>query len=112
MNNLYRIFVLLIITIGFLVSCSEEQKEEKVSSVDSTGIIKTEKTKNIDSVKENQTDTISINEKKQQKEVKIYKYICPLGCKKGKSDIKGNCPECGMELIENPDYQIKNSKKQ
>jgi len=24
--------------------------------------------------------------------------------KKGKSDIKGTCPECGMELIENPDY--------
>ena len=77
-----------------------------------TEIIKSDKTQNIDSLKENQTNTISINEKKQQKEVKIYKSICPLGCKKGKSDIKGNCPECGMELIENPDYQIKNSKKQ
>jgi len=106
MNNLYRIFVLLLITVLFSTACSSEQSEEKISATDTTEKIKVDTvvTGNINSKKIN-NDTIVKSEKK--KDVKIYKYICPLGCKNGKSEIKGNCPDCGMELIENPDYITK-----
>ena len=35
------------------------------------------------------------------------KYICPMHCKGSGSDKPGTCPVCGMEYIENPDYQGK-----
>jgi len=107
MKNLYRIFALLFITVIFSFSCSEEQKEKKITAADSTENIISDKTQKIDSLKTVQTDTLKKFEKKQKKDLSTDKYICPLGCKKGKSDIKGTCPECGMELIENPDYITK-----
>ncbi len=33
------------------------------------------------------------------------KYICPMHCKGSGSDTPGVCPVCGMEYVENPDYQ-------
>ncbi|MCF6241692.1 MAG: hypothetical protein L3J74_10145 [Bacteroidales bacterium] len=35
------------------------------------------------------------------------KYICPNHDKGSGSDEPGDCPVCGMELIENPNYQGK-----
>ena len=32
-------------------------------------------------------------------------FICPNHCKDSGSDEFGTCPVCGMEYIENPDYQ-------
>ena len=104
MKNLYRIFALLFITVIVNFSCSEEQKEKKITADDTTKNIISDKIQEIDSLKIVQTDTPEKSVKNQKKNLKIYKYICPLGCKKGKSDIEGTCPECGMELIENPDY--------
>ncbi len=33
------------------------------------------------------------------------KYICANHCKDSGSDEPGVCPVCGMDYIENPDYQ-------
>ncbi|RLD48297.1 MAG: hypothetical protein DRI94_12750 [Bacteroidetes bacterium] len=104
MKNIYRIFTLMFITVIVFFSCSEEQKEKKITADDTTENIISDKIQKIDSLKIVQTDTLKKSQKKQKKDLSINKYICPLGCKKGKSDIKGTCPECGMELIENPDY--------
>lgn len=35
------------------------------------------------------------------------RYICPMHCKGSGSDKPGTCPVCGMEYVENPDYQKK-----
>jgi hypothetical protein len=37
------------------------------------------------------------------------KYICPNHCKGSGSDKPGECenPDCGMELMENPNFQEK-----
>ncbi|NJO88032.1 MAG: hypothetical protein HC831_02995 [Chloroflexia bacterium] len=37
------------------------------------------------------------------------KYICPNHCKGSGSDKQGECknPDCGMELMENPNYKEK-----
>ena len=112
MKNLYHTFILIFATIVFLVSCSEKQNNEKNNTlipdtINQTKEINTEI--NSDSLKNKVSlDTTKEKNKKQIKKEKIiYKYICPLGCKEGNSNIKGNCPNCGMELIENPDYLTK-----
>lgn len=33
------------------------------------------------------------------------KYICPNHCKGSGSENIGKCPVCGMEYIENPDFE-------
>lgn len=109
MKYLYRIFVIILIIISFS-SCSDKQNQKKITSTDTNKIIKSIKTQELDTIKKINIDTFENSKIRQKKEAKIYKYICPLGCKKGNSNIKKNCPECGMELIENPDCQTKNSK--
>ena len=103
MNKLYRIFVLLFLTVIFLISCSNKEPEEKNAVNDTTKTLKSDIIATNDSIEKSKPDTL-VNSEKKKKEVKIYKYICPLGCKKGNSDTEGLCPDCGMELIENPDY--------
>ncbi len=109
MNNLYRIFVLLFLTVIFSVSCSDKESEEKNTATDTTEILKPDTIAVKDSLQKSKPDTL-VNYEKKEKEVKIYKYICPLGCKQGNSDTEGLCPKCGMELIENPDYITKKTK--
>ena len=40
---------------------------------------------------------------RQNHEVSIY--ICPNSCPEGRLNEAGSCPACGMELVENPDYE-------
>ncbi len=111
MTNLYRIFALLFMTVIFSVSCSDEQNTTKQTDSTEAEIIKQDLTLKADSLTSKiTTDTLVKTEKKLKKNVKIYKYICPQGCTKGNSDESGTCPECGMELIENPDYITKKTK--
>ncbi len=30
-------------------------------------------------------------------------YICPMHCEGSGSEHPGNCPDCGMKYVENPD---------
>jgi len=106
MNNLYRIFALLFLIIIFSVSCSDKKTEEKEIATDTTKTIKTNTIATNNSSEKIKPDTL-VNKKKN---IKTYKYICPLGCKQGNSDTDGLCSKCGMELIENPDYITKKTK--
>ena len=55
-------------------------------------------------------DSLVIDEAKQ-KSISATKFICPQGDKEGNLYKSGTCPVCEMELIENPDFFDKNSKK-
>lgn len=57
-------------------------------------------------------DTNAETEVVEQTTEKDYtaKYICPSRCAKSGSDKPGQCPDCGMELIENPNSEISKKK--
>ncbi len=108
MKNLCRIFALMFITVITFNSCSDEQSNNNKTETSETDTLNSISKKIADSLTiSSSEDTIIKSEKEIKKNVKIYKYICPLGCKEGNSDTKGNCSNCGMELIENPDYITK-----
>ncbi|MCF6183781.1 MAG: hypothetical protein L3J56_03985 [Bacteroidales bacterium] len=108
MNNLYRIFVLMFTAVIFITSCSEKQSNKNQTVKITTDTLNSNSEINVDTFTTKlKTDTLVESKKKIKKKTIIYKYICPLGCKEGNSNTKGNCPNCGMELIENPDYITK-----
>jgi len=53
------------------------------------------------------TTSVSVEMNESQELGKEYTaaYICPDHCKGSGSDKEGECPDCGMELMENPNYQ-------
>ncbi len=102
-----KLAVKLIAVISFTAffACNSEPSGEK-------------DTQNADSVEimNQNSDHNTNSEKKETKEKttpKDYtaKYICPMHCPKSGSDKLGDCPECGMELIENPTTKKIISKK-
>ncbi|NOZ34339.1 MAG: hypothetical protein GXO80_03455 [Chlorobi bacterium] len=108
MKKFCRILVLMFVTLIFITSCSEKQNNDKQKETTETDTFKSNSEITVDTITNKiKTDTIIKSEKKIKKNAIIYKYICPLGCKEGNSNTKGNCPNCGMELIENPDYITK-----
>ncbi len=34
-----------------------------------------------------------------------HAYICPMNCENSASNLAGVCPVCGMDLVQNPNYQ-------
>lgn len=98
------IFTFLLQTIFFSCTSYEDTSDAKdtiSTSKNDTVKIKSIVDTTIVNLKNSDTLSSKINEKK---EVKVFKYICPLGDKEGNSDKEGICPICEMELIENPDY--------
>lgn len=57
------------------------------------------------------TDTVVVADtNKQEIETDLSveynsKYICPNHCKTSGSKTQGKCPVCGMDYIENPDFE-------
>ncbi len=84
---------LVVIAFGIMIACNNDE----TSNGDTTPIIE-----NIDN-NDGETDTdIETRDVKSEDDAdKVSKYICPVGCKDGNSNKKGNCPSCKMELIEN-----------
>lgn len=37
-------------------------------------------------------------------------YVCPMHCEGSGSDMKGNCPTCGMDYVENEDHMSNGHK--
>jgi len=102
------IYKLIIFTFSLsiiFVSCSSEENTEKKLKNDSVDTETIQIQPIVDTITIN---TLNIDTLKstasEKKEVKVFKYICPLGDKEGNSDKEGICPTCEMELIENPDY--------
>ncbi len=113
MNKLLRIFALIVFVSVYLSACSgsgEDTNNESVSDTLQKDIIKKDSVISAADTVKMMNDSLISDKKKIKKKEKVYKYICPMGCKTGYSDKAGNCPECGMELIENPDFNYKTKK--
>ena len=106
MKTQSSIFVIITILVGFLISCKSDNGNE--NEIDSIQIRDTNFTVTISDTATITTDIVQVNE--ENKKI-VSKYICPLGDIEGNKDEPGICPICEMELIENPDYISKNSKK-
>lgn len=85
----------------FLISCN---------STESTDSEKLDSTK-VDVVKTVEVDTTSVkvelDEGQELGKEYTSMYICPDHCKGSGSDKEGECPNCGMELMENLNYESK-----
>ena len=86
----------------FIFSFCASGSGENEEATDTTIVQLEEKMDNIES-----TDTSALKSNNATRQLgKEYtsKYICPDHCKGSGSDKEGKCPECGMELMENPNY--------
>ncbi len=91
---------IVLLTFVVLVSCkndattTETEDQQKTEMTDSTVSNENAEPK----VSTETADTASVEK------AHTSKYICPNHCKNSGSDKAGECPECGMEYIENFDY--------
>ncbi len=104
-NLLVSIIAFLVI---FLYSCSSDDVKE--SEIQKDTLIHT-KEKDTHITEKASDSSSSKTDKKVNTVYKTYKFICPIGDIKGNSNTPGICPECQMELIENPDYSSESEKK-
>jgi hypothetical protein len=102
MRNIFSA-IFYIIIFSLLFSCTSENdsangKDSAEIEVQDTSDIKGQ---NTDSEDIDSDSTINSDQEK----LTLTKYICPIGDIEGNTDQAGDCPSCGMELIENPDYK-------
>ena len=83
----------------FIVSCNSSDGTDNVNS-DSTEVA-VEETVDIDT----SSAKVEMNESQELGKEYTAKYICPDHCKGSGSDKEGECLNCEMELMENPNYQ-------
>ena len=108
-EKMKKILILLLAVTLVAFSCKKSDEKNQQTVNDTTV---TQKQDSI-SVVENNKDTLTTSDTTTEDETtelgKEYtsKYICPMHCKGSGSDKPGTCPVCGMEYIENPDYQGK-----
>lgn len=95
-KNCIFTFLLFMSIINF--SCSADEQNNKKVNIDSKN---KREISRFDTI--NNSDKISDSVNKE--ELISYKFICPQGDKKGNSNTEGICSVCGMELIENVDFQ-------
>lgn len=102
---------LKLIFIGFsafaivaFVSCAQGSDPDQVDS--DSGIVQLEEKMDdieaADSARIKSTEATDVLGKEY-----TSKFICPDHCKGSGSDKEGECPVCGMDLMENPNYQKK-----
>jgi len=90
--------IILIICFTALFACNNEQEttDEKLNS---DSLVTIENAESLDTT--SKTKEIKITKPKDY----TAKYICPSRCANSGSDKLGDCPNCGMELMENPNSQ-------
>ena len=90
------------IFLSFTFACnSDNEKDSKNTDKDSLAVPAVEQTSEIqkDSTETKATENTVLGTEY------TAKYICPNHCKGSGSDKPGDCKVCGMELMENPNYQ-------
>ncbi|MBN1252456.1 MAG: hypothetical protein JXR51_05760 [Bacteroidales bacterium] len=101
MKNFKLIFIALIAFSMFgIFACNSSSDNQNNENIDSTEIISTEN--NVETL----DSTENVNAGNLGNEY-TAKYICPNHCKGSGSDKEGECPVCGMELMENPNFEAK-----
>ena len=96
-----KIKLILLVFIAFLISsiiaCNSGNKKVNDENIDSSEIF-------ISDNKEEYTDSIENTGGTELGNEYTAKYICPNHCNGSGSDKEGECPECEMELMENPSF--------
>lgn len=87
---------LIVVGLFFIASCNSAEGTDSENS-DSTEVVVKE-TFDVD------TASTEVDENQELGAEYTSAYICPDHCKDSGSDKEGECPNCGMELLENPNY--------
>ncbi len=108
MKNL--LYLLLFVASFSFFACTETNSNSVSESKDSTIVKKEAEVANTDNTNIAKKDSVKETTKaKSTNKECTAKYICPNRCKGSGSDKAGECtnPDCGMELMENPNYKEK-----
>ena len=81
MINKIKFLPVLILSAGLMTSCASSDKKD--AATDAT-------------TKTEQAAVINTS----------HAYICPMNCENSASMLAGVCSVCGMDLVENPNYQL------
>jgi len=92
-------FIIAGLFLFFVVSCNSAEGTG-TENMDSTEVV-IEKTVDVDTT----TTEVEISENQELGKEYTARYICPNHCKKSGSDKEGECANCEMELMENPNFQ-------
>jgi predicted Zn-ribbon and HTH transcriptional regulator len=93
--------ILISIAVLLYSACGDDQNESQ--NIDSLNMLTIDSTNKQTGKHSNEIKDTVEKEKKIIKK-NNSKYICPQNDPEGNLNAPGNCPACGMELIENPDY--------
>ena len=85
---------------GFF-ACTSSEENANEEDIDSTEVVIT----NDD--KESVNSDENVNTQAELGIEYTAKYICPNHCKDSGSDKEGECSNCEMEFMENPNYEAK-----
>ncbi len=102
----YISIVLFLLSLG-LISCSGTETNSG-SDKDTTAVVETTQEVSAEEANTVELDSIKTSNVSDALGVEYTaKYICPNHCKGSGSDKEGECknPDCGMELMENPNYK-------
>lgn len=112
MKSLNFIFaaLFLLLTISF-TSCGDTTSSTESSKQDSIKAVESSTNKSSEVTPISKLDSTASEESPETLGIEhTAKYICPNHCKGSGSDKAGVCKnsECGMELMENPNYKENN----
>ncbi len=107
-----RLLLLAVAALGLTASwsCNDTADRAKEKANDAAVVEKEAEVSNIDNTNSAKNDDVKKAAKSENLGVEYTaKYICPNHCKGSGSDKEGECnnPDCGMELMENPNYKDK-----
>ena len=99
MKKIKLIFISFIsLSILVFLACNSNSETNNNKTTDSTEVVVSNSTENL-------LDSVENVETKELGAEYTAKYICPNHCKNSGSDKEGECIECGMELIKNPNNE-------
>ncbi len=84
MMNKLKFWPVLMLSAGLMTSCGTNEKNEAATDATTT------------TTTTEQAAVINTS----------HAFICPMNCENSASMLAGVCPVCGMDLVENPNYQI------
>ena len=87
------------------MACNSESSNNDSENQDKDSVVTAVENQVSDTLKQADTSAVEDTGTTELSEEYTAKYICPNHDKGSGSDKPGDCPVCGMELIENPNYQ-------
>lgn len=105
MKKLNYIFIgSLFVLASLIISCNSDDSNSETDS-DTTIVQMEQKMDELEAADKDSTKMM--DDKSVLGKEYTARYICPDHCKGSGSDKPGECPNCGMELMENPTFEKK-----